>query len=61
MISFGVPNYLMICNKNNSAAYGAVMLSDTGISTTRFVARSTTVMMPSWPSDYGKPNTKSMV
>ena len=38
MISFGVPNYLMICNKNNSAAYGAVMLSETGISATRFVA-----------------------
>ena len=61
MISYGVPNCLMIYNKNNSAAYGAVIFSVSRISTIRFVAESIMVMMPLWSSDYGKPNVKSMV
>ena len=50
----------MICNKSNSASSGAVILSETGIGTIHFVGQLTMVMMPSWPSECGKTNTKSM-
>ena len=44
-IHFGMTNILTTCYKNRSTALGAGMLSCTGISITRLVALSTTVMM----------------
>ena len=55
-----MPNTLTTCYKNRSAALGAVILLCTGISLTRLVALSTTVMMLLSPFDIGRPNMKSM-
>ena len=61
MMHFSTPNILTTCYKNRSATLDAVMLSCTGVRTTRLVALSTAVIIPLNPCDIGKPNIKSMV